>query len=490
MKKYNGEKAIISLTSWKARINTVGKTLYSLIKMCPGFHIVLVLSKEEFPQKEKELQEELMLFVDNDLIEILWVYDNIKAFKKVMPTMEKYKDVPIVSADDDLIYNRNYAEELYREYLVRRNYFSISYRHKKMQTNCGPATIYNPKYYNLILSSFNRKFVDCVEDDMFMQYVIEKNKLKQKFISNKFPYEKYTNDEFALYNIYKNKGTPSERKKRNFKEFDKINESPIIINITTWTKRDYCLYPMLKHLQKQTLKPDKIILWLSHEEYDYKKLPENIQKCIDEKLLTEVMWVDKNTYCHKRFECFKYFNDCYNIFMDDDILYEPNFIKEIVECSKKHQNCITVYSSNTMYYKGYKVIKKKITKEPSHYNAFMGGRCCFPPYIITKDVISENIHLRDKYVTKCDESWLRPFLIRHDIKIYAMHDWDNRQYSIIKDSQENAVWIENFETKNGIREKERNFFNAIKIVGVEDKVKELWPDIGIDRWKLKTKDEI
>jgi hypothetical protein len=59
-KKYNGEKAIISLTSWKARINTVSKTLCSLIKQCPGFHIVLVLSEEEFPQKEKELPENLM----------------------------------------------------------------------------------------------------------------------------------------------------------------------------------------------------------------------------------------------------------------------------------------------------------------------------------------------------------------------------------------------------------------------------------------------
>ena len=57
MKQYNGEKAIISLTSWKARINTVGLTLFSLYKRCPGFHIVLVLSEEEFPKKEAELPD-------------------------------------------------------------------------------------------------------------------------------------------------------------------------------------------------------------------------------------------------------------------------------------------------------------------------------------------------------------------------------------------------------------------------------------------------
>lgn len=111
-KKYNGEKAIISLTSWRARINTVDKTIYSLIKQCPGFHIVLVLSEEEFPKKEEELPERLMLFVENELIEVLWVYKNYKSFKKVLFTMDKYREVPVISADDDCIYTCNYAEML------------------------------------------------------------------------------------------------------------------------------------------------------------------------------------------------------------------------------------------------------------------------------------------------------------------------------------------------------------------------------------------
>ena len=61
MKQYQGEKAIISLTSWKARIKTVGLTIYSLLTQCPGFHIVLVLSEEEFPKKERELPRDLVL---------------------------------------------------------------------------------------------------------------------------------------------------------------------------------------------------------------------------------------------------------------------------------------------------------------------------------------------------------------------------------------------------------------------------------------------
>lgn len=115
-KKYANEKAIISLTSWKARINTVSKTLYSLLKQCPGFHIVLVLSEEEFPKMMDELPDNLKLFVDNELIEVLWVYKNYRSFKKILFTMDKYKNVPIISADDDFIYKFNYAEILYSNY--------------------------------------------------------------------------------------------------------------------------------------------------------------------------------------------------------------------------------------------------------------------------------------------------------------------------------------------------------------------------------------
>lgn len=183
MKEYQGEKAIISLTSWKARINTVGKTIYSLIKQCPGFHIVLVLSEEEFPKKEKELPEDLMLFVNNNLIEILWVYKNYKSFKKVLFTMDKYRDVPIISADDDCIYTCNYAEELYQKWLERKKSIITwdKQYNSKFEWCRGPATIYPPAIFNLDLVFHVLKNIDPTlngNDDAFLAAIIYKNKLK------------------------------------------------------------------------------------------------------------------------------------------------------------------------------------------------------------------------------------------------------------------------------------------------------------------------
>lgn len=201
MKEYQGEKAIISLTSWKARINTVGKTIYSLIKNCPGFHIVLVLSEEEFPQKEKELPEDLMLFVNNNLIEILWVYKNYKSFKKVLFTMDKYSDVPVISADDDCIYTCNYAQELYDKWketktnIVDYNTPDPRYRHTLTQ---GPCYFYENKNKELVsFAIFNLSNINRYgnQDDVYMSDIFKKYKMKQSYVSTehyKFPYKFHT----------------------------------------------------------------------------------------------------------------------------------------------------------------------------------------------------------------------------------------------------------------------------------------------------------
>ena len=179
-KEYAGEKACISLTSWKARINTVSKTLYSLIKMCPGFHIVLVLSKDEFPLMEKELPDNLMLFVENKLIELFWIRPNLKSFKKVLFTMDKYRDVPVISADDDCIYTCNYAQELYNAWLMNKSVrFSLQNASRFGLTILGGCSvIYPPNYFSMFNLSILKQMTHLTEDDMLYALLSKKFNLK------------------------------------------------------------------------------------------------------------------------------------------------------------------------------------------------------------------------------------------------------------------------------------------------------------------------
>ncbi len=175
-KKYKNERAVISLTSWKARINTCSKTIYSLLKQCPGFHIVLVLSEEEFPKMMDELPENLKLFVDNKLIEVLWVYRNYRSFKKVLFTMDKYRDVPVISADDDCIYTCNYAQELYDKWTENKEcVITLDGATKQNIFWCrGGATLYPSKSFNL--NNFLIIKTENYNDDAFMAaFMIYKN---------------------------------------------------------------------------------------------------------------------------------------------------------------------------------------------------------------------------------------------------------------------------------------------------------------------------
>lgn len=212
-KTYNNEKAIISLTSWKKRINTVYKTIDNLLSMCPGFHIVLVLSEEEFPKKENELPLELMRFVNSNRIELLWVYKNYKAFKKVLFTMDKYRDVPVISADDDCIYLRNYAQEFYDKWLNNKNCF-ISCWGKKYKNfdngytinTAGAATLYPPFVFKEIgIKNLSEDLLKLTnQDDLYYLCLKMKLKLNNAVIngSHRTTY-KFHNEEEPIRNEYK-----------------------------------------------------------------------------------------------------------------------------------------------------------------------------------------------------------------------------------------------------------------------------------------------
>lgn len=192
-KKYNNEKGIISLTSWKKRINTVSKTLYSLLKHCSNFHIVLVLSEEEFPKKEEELPENLRLFIDNELIEVLWVYKNYKVTKKLV-TCCKYTNLPIIITDDDVIIVKPFADELYQNWVKNKTSF-ISYvkSFAKPPYINAAAGLIPPNVNAYTKKQFEENKMKDKEEDDFLRFYARDAKIKIIGLHDYYPF--YFHDE-------------------------------------------------------------------------------------------------------------------------------------------------------------------------------------------------------------------------------------------------------------------------------------------------------
>ena len=115
---------IISLTSYPARIGTVNQTVESLLNQTmKADKVILWLAPEQFPNKEADLPQQL-LDLRNKGLTIDWYHD-IKSYKKLIPTLKKYPDALIVTADDDLLFAPNWLETLYKGYLKHPNDINI-----------------------------------------------------------------------------------------------------------------------------------------------------------------------------------------------------------------------------------------------------------------------------------------------------------------------------------------------------------------------------
>lgn len=104
---------VVSLTTYSKRINKVYLVIESIMRQSlKPDHIVLWLSnspRERVPVMLERLKKRgLQIKFCND----------IRSFKKIIYTLGEFPDSPIVTADDDCIYPRDWLKELYDSYMV------------------------------------------------------------------------------------------------------------------------------------------------------------------------------------------------------------------------------------------------------------------------------------------------------------------------------------------------------------------------------------
>ena len=192
--------------------------------------------------------------------------------------------------------------------------------------------------------------------------------------------------------------------------------TPIIVSMTSWKDRINTVYQSLKTLQNQTLKPDKIILWLSSDEIDKNSLPEDLKNGD----WYEIHWVDKNLMSFKKFLSIEQMPNAINITLDDDFLWNNKIIEQLYNnylvSDKKtiipfyHEICNTYGQPWGSIDIGGKTSIQWIAS----------GCCLFPPNILPKEIFEwyDKIMLNKDLIS--DESYIMPFLIYHDIKIKSL----------------------------------------------------------------------
>lgn len=199
---------IVSMTSWSKRIPNVEHVLRSILdQTIKPDKVVINLSSEEFPEKEKNLPKDLIDLINaNEVLEINWCDKNTGTFKKIIPTLQKYKNhnYYLISIDDDNLYSQNYIEFLLKEISTKD---VKVYCAANMEISGGlmiyDSSIFDEKLWTKLTDTLIKL---NVSDLYYLKYIKNYKKLKCEHNSSN------TDNLFSSYNpIYPNSGTKSRQ---------------------------------------------------------------------------------------------------------------------------------------------------------------------------------------------------------------------------------------------------------------------------------------
>jgi hypothetical protein len=170
------EKIIVTLTSWKKRINKAHKSIAILLNnsLKPD-KVVLNLAIEEFPKKNLELPKSILNLLNFKNFEIFWVSKNNNVFKKLIPTINRYKNDLIITIDDDIIYPFDLIENVIKNYIKYGYNRPMSFgsktsdwiiNKKRINSHYGACSIVKYKF-------FNEKLIEIYKETT--EQLIEKN---------------------------------------------------------------------------------------------------------------------------------------------------------------------------------------------------------------------------------------------------------------------------------------------------------------------------
>ena len=173
---------VISCTSWKKRIGNLTRVFDSLANNTYQPSVIFLnLSLSEFPDQENDLPKELLEW-DKIPIFLNWIPGpNTKTFKKLIPTVKilyrDYPHLPIITVDDDVIYEKDFVKKLIEkgnenpEAIISNNMCRGCWMNQQCVNGAG--TLYRSAFFNEFLwKGLVKQVIETNEDDWWYSFVI------------------------------------------------------------------------------------------------------------------------------------------------------------------------------------------------------------------------------------------------------------------------------------------------------------------------------
>ena len=218
----------------------------------------------------------------------------------------------------------------------------------------------------------------------------------------------------------------------------KVEKNPLnhelIITLTSYPARFGMLHYTLKCLLRQSIQPDRIILWIAYDDVEF--LPKAVTELKHEGL--EIRLTDDIRSYKKIIPALEAFPNAGFIITDDDLFYPRNIVKTLLNSAKRFAGSVIAGRVHRVTYDKngniapYKSWHWNSTLEQSDDNFFTGcGSVFFPPQAFWAGVLNRDEFTR--LAPTADDIWLNWMLKLKNTPIVGLRkpfvfwDWPDSQ---------------------------------------------------------------
>jgi len=217
---------------------------------------------------------------------------------------------------------------------------------------------------------------------------------------------------------------------------------PIVVSLTTFDKRINDVFLTIESIFQQSLKADKVVLWISKDDFSQEDLPMTLKHQMNRGL--EVEFCEKDLGPHtKYFYALKKYPDSLIVTVDDDILYPIDMLDQLYRAYKKEPNVIHCNrghkmlidnSGNVQPYRQWQKSVSGSQASPLIFPTGVGGVLYFP------GCFDEEVTHREAFERmspNADDVWLKAMSLKKGVLCKSVADtreWSQR-YLVIEGSQ-------------------------------------------------------